>query len=88
MFDQAGIDAKILESRILSEWKDIAGDFLFREASPESVRDGVLTLRVGNTVLGGQLKLLEDEITGRINRYLGKETVSRIRVRVGPVSLK
>ncbi|MDZ4743476.1 MAG: DUF721 domain-containing protein, partial [Verrucomicrobiota bacterium] len=46
----AGLDQKAVESRIMSDWALIVGDFYAAHSTPLSIQNGTLTIGVSHSV--------------------------------------
>lgn len=63
---------------VQKRWKDAVGADLARRSEPDSLNDGVLTLRVADAAWGRMLMKLGKTIVPRLNRELGVWLVRRI----------
>ncbi len=70
---------------VFGRWAAIVGGDVAAHCSPESFRDGQVTVRTDSTAWATQLKLLAPTVVRRLNEDLGHGTVSRIDV-VGPAA--
>jgi predicted nucleic acid-binding Zn ribbon protein len=64
-------------------WDQIVGADLAAHCRPETVTDGVLTVRAESTAWATQVRLLATTLLARLNDDLGAGTVTSLRV-VGP----
>ena len=78
-----GIKAPAETAALWSRWKDIVGSSVADHASPSSLRDGVLKVRVDSPAWATEIGYLAGEIRSRINAALGSAAVAEIRVWVG-----
>lgn len=70
---------------VFGRWAEIVGPELAAHTTPETLRDGELTVAADSTAWATQLRLLAVQLVRRLNRELGDGTVARVRVR-GPVT--
>jgi predicted nucleic acid-binding Zn ribbon protein len=70
---------------VFARWADIVGADLAGHTTPESLRDGELTIVADSTAWATQLRLLAAQLVRRLNAELGDGSVQRVRVR-GPVT--
>ena len=80
------------DSSIISDWPEIAGEYLANHCVPEKINyprnqknRGTLHLRVDNGGLAIQLQHLEIVLIERINTYFGFGAVKCIRITQGPL---
>ena len=66
--------------KLEKEWQRIAGAQLARFASPESFRDGVLTLSVRHSALIAELTPSLDLIRDKVNQALGQDLCTGVRL--------
>ena len=78
-----GIKAPAETAALWSRWKDIVGSAVADHASPSSLRDGVLKVRVDSPGWATEMGYMAGEIRSRINAALGSAVVSEVRVWVG-----
>ncbi len=68
-------------------WPEIAGPLVSRNASPLSLRNGVLTVVVRNHAWAQELRMSKTTLIGRIRETVGERIpVSDIRFTVGPLA--
>ncbi|MFA6909448.1 MAG: DUF721 domain-containing protein [Patescibacteria group bacterium] len=79
----AGIEPQVQGAQIVEKFNVIAKDILGEEVAsrikPMYVKNKTLTVAVGSSVLGQEIKLNEHEILKRINVDRGPLLVERIR---------
>ena len=66
--------------KVEKAWQNIAGAQLARFASPDGFRDGVLTLAVRHSALIAELTPSLDLIRDKVNRVLGQDFCSEVRL--------
>lgn len=68
---------------VTAQWAQIVGDDVAAHASPESVLDGVLTIRADSTAWATQIRLLLPQVRQAIDRAVGPGVIADIRI-AGP----
>jgi hypothetical protein len=71
-------------SVIWSRWTGIVGDAIAAHAEPSSLRDGVLKVRADSPTWAAELGYLVEEIRGKANALIGRQSVVEVRVWTGP----
>lgn len=66
-------------SRISAVWPKAVGESIAREASPTSLRGGVLTVACRSGVWAQELTLMSRSLTGKLNDALEEELITEIR---------
>ncbi len=69
--------------KLRSNWRTFAGNSFARFSQPDSLRDGVLTLKVRHSALLLELQPSLDLLRENINREIGQEICREIRLTVG-----
>ena len=65
-----------------AQWEKVVGSMFSRFTEPESLRSGILTLKVRHSALLVELKPSCDLIRRRVNEVAGKEVCQEIRLQV------
>jgi predicted nucleic acid-binding Zn ribbon protein len=63
-------------------WESAVGPAVAREASPQSERDGTITIACSSTVWAQELELLAPELISQLNTCLGVAAVTGLRCRL------
>ena len=71
-----GIHKKVKEYTAITQWPQIVGARIAKEAQPLGVKGGILFLQVENASWRNELTFMKREIIHKLNRTLG-ETVIR-----------
>jgi predicted nucleic acid-binding Zn ribbon protein len=58
-------------ARVQEVWPEVAGEGMGREAQPVSERSGTVTFACRSSVWAGELTLMANDLTGRLNEALG-----------------
>ena len=80
---QAGATEGIDEERLRAMWKEVAGEFLSRHATPVSLKNGCLTLHVLQPAIRFQLEQTKGVLLKNIQAAAGEGLVKSIRFAVG-----
>lgn len=80
---RVGATEGIEEERLREMWKEVAGDFVARHASPQSLKGGCLTLQVLQPAMRFHLEQSRAELMQRIQRAAGPGVVRSLRFNVG-----
>lgn len=78
-----GLERRLLEKMIFTDWYRIAGDKVFRNTRPAFIRSGMLFVEVPDSVWAHSLTFFKPELIAKINSYLGSPVVKDIRFRTG-----
>ncbi len=81
-----GMQSRLYEYRIFSEWERTVGQGIARHARPVSLRGRKLMLVVDSPAWMQQLSLMKPEIREKLNTGLGRESVREITLRLGEVA--
>jgi predicted nucleic acid-binding Zn ribbon protein len=74
-----GLDRRINEQRLLTEWPALVGDQIGRISKPERIFAGTLYLQMGNAVWRTELLFQKAAIIQRVNAALGEEVITDIK---------
>lgn len=77
------VKEKVKEYRLWNEWGNLVGDQIAKNCQPEKVKDGILFLKVTSPVWAQQLQFMKGMVIEKVNRFMGGDTVSELRFRVG-----
>lgn len=79
----AGASEGIDEERLRDMWKDVAGDFIARNASPVSLKGGCLTLHILQPAMRFHLEQTRGTLLQKIQKAAGPGVVKSLRFSVG-----
>jgi len=65
------------------EWKDIAGGGAAKHSRPETLRKGVLTVRVDSSVWMQELAMKKRNLLKGLKRAFGKDKIAEIHFKIG-----
>ena len=80
---QAGATEGIDEERLRGMWREVAGDFIARNATPVSLKGGCLTLHVLQPAMRFHLEQSRAELLRKVQQAAGSGVVKSIRFAVG-----
>ncbi len=80
---QAGATEGIDEERLREMWKEVAGDFVARHATPVSLKGGCLTLHVLQPAMRFHLEQTRAVLLQKVQEAAGPGIVKSIRFNVG-----
>lgn len=80
---QAGATEGIDEERLREMWKEVAGDFVARHATPVSLKGGCVTLHVLQPAMRFHLEQMKGQLLKNMQKAAGAEVVKSIRFAVG-----
>lgn len=72
-------------SKIWSLWNDLVGDVIATHARPHAFKGRLLLVHVSNSTWLHQLLFLKKDIIEKVNEAYGKEMVTEIKFKIGPV---
>jgi hypothetical protein len=81
-----GMQSRLPEYRISSQWAGTVGSAIARHAQPRTLRRGKLLLIVDSPAWLQQLSLMKPEIIGKLNSRLGAETIRDITLKLGELA--
>lgn len=80
---QARVSDGVDEERLREMWSEIAGEFIARHASPESLKGGCLTLKVLQPAMRFQLEQMKPRLLANLRKAAGDGVVRSIRFSLG-----
>jgi len=78
-----GLSDGVDEQRLKDAWGTVAGEFVSKHTVPESIRGGVLVLRVVQPAMKFHLQQMSGKLLANLHRELGKDTVKKIVFKIG-----
>ncbi|MBI4978946.1 MAG: DUF721 domain-containing protein [Spirochaetes bacterium] len=70
--------------KILQAWPAIVGETIARQSTPSSLKEGLLTINVRESVWANELSLMSESVRAKVLAVTGIQT-TEIRTRVGDV---
>lgn len=78
-----GLSEGIEEERLKEIWHRVAGDFVARHTVPESIRDGILILRVLQPTMKFHLQQMSGKLLSNLRDELGSDVVKQVIFKIG-----
>ena len=78
-----GVSDGVDEERLKEVWSHVAGQFVAQHTVPESIKDGVLVLRVLQPAMKFHLQQMSGKLLGNLHKELGKDTVKKVVLKIG-----
>jgi len=85
LFDNPDWQSHLEVSLPLLRWPDIMSPKIAEQSQPESLRNGVLTVRVENPAWLHHLNFLREELLQRLHKELPSLKIKEIKFRQGPL---
>ena len=78
-----GVSDGVDEQHLKEVWANVAGQFVAQHTVPESIRGGVLVLRVLQPTMKFHLQQMSTKLLENLHRVLGKNTVKKGVFKIG-----
>lgn len=78
-----GVADGVDEQHLKEVWGNVAGQFVAQHTVPESIRGGVLVLRVLQPTMKFHLQQMSGKLLENLHRELGKDTVKKVVFKIG-----
>ncbi len=78
-----GLSDGLQEEELRSGWKELAGDFIARHSQPDTLKNGVLTLRVAQATMRFHMENSKALLLERLRSRFGADRIREIRFRHG-----
>lgn len=85
IFHNSGWENQLEAALPLLRWQDLVGPKIAKQSQPEFLKDGVLQVRVENSVWLSHLRFLEGQLIQRLSKELPSLEIKEIRFRQGPL---
>ncbi len=85
LFRERDWEENVKVSLALLRWQEIVGPQIASKSQPEFLKDGVLQVRVENSVWLSHLRFLGEELRQKLNNELSSLEINEIRFRQGPL---
>lgn len=82
LLEEIGIRGEVEEKQLLDAWVSVAGDFIAKNSKPESLKNGVLVIRVVQPALRFQLEQMKGKLLNNLKRELSEVPVKTIVLKV------
>lgn len=83
LLKEVGVTGGMEQERLLDAWQAVAGDFIAKNATPESLKRGILVLRVLQPSMRFHLEQMKGKLMQNLKRELGVGVVKQIRFKIG-----
>ena len=83
LLNSFGWQNQIAQAELFAKWTEVVGDLNAANSTPENLTNGTLTVRCKSTAWATQLKLMQAEILGNINKRFGTLQIEQVKF-VGP----
>jgi len=80
LLENLGIAQKILENQVLYEWPSIVGKRIGEVTKAEKIEGKTLFIKVTHSTWRNELLFHKKDIIKKINKRIGKEIVTEIRM--------
>ncbi|MFT5824016.1 MAG: hypothetical protein ACI8ZM_005282 [Crocinitomix sp.] len=80
-FKAIGVDEKILETRVLSQWGKLMGDAVDKRTERKFIKDKILYLNINSAVMRDELQHDKPAIIEKINNAAGIKLITDIYLR-------
>lgn len=80
---QAGIKEGVDKDTLIDSWKEIAGEFIASNAHPQSLNNGILTLRLVQPSMKFHLEQAKPQLLRKLQQSLGKKIIRQVRFNIG-----
>lgn len=77
------LDERLHEEELSSAWRETVGDFIAQHTAPDSLKRGVLMVRVLQPTIHHTLMMEKGRLLKRMQERFGKDTVREVRFRHG-----
>lgn len=84
-FREMGEDQRFRGLRIFEVWDTLMGEEISKNAQPVSINQGRLVVSVRNSIWMNELQFSKLKIRSKLNRELGKDTITDVTFRIGPI---
>jgi len=85
-FSRCGLKRRLAEQRILDSWKKIVGRGIAEQTQPLRIQNGVLQVRVSNSVWMQQLQFMKGMILKKVREETGAEDIEELRLFLGELT--
>lgn len=78
-----GLAEGMEEAKLQSIWKSVAGDFVAKASSPDSLKRGCLTIRVTQPAMKFHLEQMRGSLLAKVQQVAGSDQIQTLRFVVG-----
>jgi len=80
---EVGAAGGVDEQQLRDVWDEVAGEFVAKNATPQSLRRGVLVLRVVQPAMKFHLEQMKGKLLSNLREKLGRDVVREVRFTIG-----
>jgi predicted nucleic acid-binding Zn ribbon protein len=77
------LDEKQRGEEITAAWRDVVGEFLAQHTAPDSIKRGILTVRVLHATVHHTLMMEKARLLARLQQRFGKSEIRDLKFRHG-----
>lgn len=77
-FKAMGMEDKLVETKVLSQWTDIMGDTVGMRTTNKYIKNEILYLKINSSVMRDQLQQEKEQIIKKVNAVAGFELIKDI----------
>ncbi len=78
LVDAYKLNDKLLESRIILSWEEVAGKYIARQTQRIYISNKILYVVIPSSVIKHELRLAHDDLLDKINTIAGKAYIQKI----------
>jgi|YNPMSStandDraft_2_1061718.scaffolds.fasta_scaffold35703_2 predicted nucleic acid-binding Zn ribbon protein len=72
------LNDKLIESRIIISWKEVAGEYIAKHTNKVYIKDKVLYVKIHSSIIKQELRMVHDDLLNKINTLAGSQYIKRI----------
>ena len=76
---KAGLEKGVSQNNALLVWKEVVGERVSQNTTPEKVESGTLYIKTSNSTWRQELVFKKTDIIKKLNNTLGKNTIKEIK---------
>ncbi len=88
LFKDLDIYLKIKSYEVLNLWDRVVGEYIAKNSCPEHITNGILYVKVKNSLWLQELVLLKNNLIESLNKGMGMEIVKDIHFKIGKLENK
>ncbi len=74
-FEDNGMRDKLLEQKLLDNFKNIVGQFIYGYVTSAYIKDKVLYIKVSNSILRGEISMTKQSLMERLNASVSPDVM-------------
>ena len=76
---KVGLEKGVSQNKALLVWKEVVGEKVSQNTTPEKVESGTLYIKTSNSTWRQELVFKKTDIIKKLNNKLGKNTIKEIK---------